>query len=75
MRRFLERLNLISGRDTKETMRPIKPNRSLFSLVLTSSLGELKRLSKYQFFQKSKMAACGTDVFVWAPRKMIIWKN
>ena len=22
-----------------------------------------------------KMAACETDVFVWAPRKMRIWKN
>ena len=49
MSRILERLNLIDGRDSKKTMRPLKPNQNLFFLVLNSFLDELKRLLKKAF--------------------------
>ena len=46
---FLERLNLMVSVIAKKTMWLIKPNQSLFLLVLNSSLGELKRSVKKSF--------------------------
>ena len=40
--------------DSKKPMRPIKPNQGLFSSVLNSFLGELKKLLKYKIVYKKK---------------------